>query len=81
MYDEGNYYLYIPNKKDLLIKKWETGYNLYIKNKNNLEHLTLNSLKKKIQLDLLKNNYSNIELNIENALAYLVFISLKPFMD
>lgn len=71
LYDEGNYYLYIPNKKDLLIKKWETGYNLYIKNKNNLEHLTLNSLKKKIQLDLLKNNYSNIELNIENALAYI----------
>ena len=71
LYDEGNYYLFVPEKKKRLIECWSQGYLLFQQNKELLEHLTLNSLKKRIQLDLLCNTYDETELYIESAFDYI----------
>lgn len=73
LYDEGNYYLFDKNKRENLIECWSKGYSLFDKNKEDLEYLTLNSLKKKIQLDLIMNNYSEIDDIFEHAFEYLEF--------
>lgn len=73
LYDEGNYYLFDKNKRENLIECWSKGYSLFDKNKEDLEYLTLNSLKKKIQLDLIMNNYSEINDIFEQAFEYLEF--------
>lgn len=71
LYDEGNYYQFVPEKKKRLIECWSQGYQLFEQNEKSLEYLTLNSLKKRIQLDLLCNNYDEIEFRIENAFDYI----------
>lgn len=71
LYDEGNYYLFEPKKKECIIECWSQGYSLFEKNHNILEHLTLNSLKKKIQVDLLCNKYDDIDNYFEQAFDYI----------
>lgn len=71
LYDEGNYYLFEPEKKERLIDCWSHGYSLFDKNHDILEYLTLNSLKKKIQVDLFCNKYDNIEDFLELAFDYI----------
>lgn len=71
LFDEGNYYQFEPEKKHRIIECWSQGYDLFEQNKEKLEHLTLNSFKKKIQLDLLCNNYDQIEYTIDCAFDYI----------
>lgn len=71
LYDEGNYYLYEPEKKERLIECWSQGFALFERNCDTLEYLTLNSLKKKIQVDLICNKYDDIEYYLEQAFDYV----------
>lgn len=71
LFDEGNYYLYVPNKRDKLIECWTEGCRIYCDNKKILERLTLNVYKKGIQIELLRHNYNNAEDLIDNAFDYM----------
>ena len=71
LYDEGNYYLFVPEMKEYLIKCWSKGYQLFKEHRVEVEYLTLNSFKKKIQLELLCNEYADIENTMESAFEYI----------
>lgn len=71
LYDEGNYYLYDKNKKNALINCWSKGCSIFDKNHEELEYLTLNYYKKKIQLNLLTHEYENLNILFDEAFDYL----------
>ena len=71
LFDEGNYYLYLPDKKDKIIECWTKGCSIYCDNKEALERLTLNVYKKGIQIKLLQHNYDNAEDLIDKAFDYI----------
>lgn len=70
-FDEGNYYLFDNSRKDHLINCWSSGCSIFKENRNSLENLTLNALKKEIQLNLLLNDYEKTEMLLEEAMDYV----------
>lgn len=71
LFDKGNYYLYVQNKRRNLISCWLKGIKIYKAHKNSLKYLTLNSLKKEIELELIRRNYNKVNKLLTDAFDYV----------